>query len=101
MNLRKRKLNENCETNNLNDRSKLTPKKSTKTNDNKKFFNLIDYLNEPEWIDLLKDEFDKDYFKEINKFLNTQYRTKNIKPPIELVFNAFNLTKLSQVNWNF
>jgi hypothetical protein len=103
MNTRKRKLNANIESGNQIQsdmidltHEKVITKKPSKNED--KSFNLIDYLNENEWLDLLKEEFEKDYFKQINKFLNTQYKNKNIKPDLELIFNSFNSTKLSQVN---
>lgn len=107
MNLRKRKINDNKESE-LNDKQTnkidLTPEKKKTKNisikqEDKISFNLLDSLNEQEWLDFLKEEFEKDYFKEINKFLNTQYKNKNIKPSKELIFNAFNSTKLSQVTF--
>ncbi|MCR5027379.1 MAG: uracil-DNA glycosylase [Methanobrevibacter sp.] len=44
------------------------------------------------WDNLLKDEFEKDYFKKINEFIDVEYKTKTIYPPYEEIYNAFKLT---------
>ena len=49
------------------------------------------------WYELLKQEFDKDYFKSLQKFLNNEYATKTIYPKDKNVFNALNQTKYSDV----
>lgn len=41
------------------------------------------------WTDILKDEFNKEYFLKITSFLNHEYSKKEIFPPKELVFNIF------------
>lgn len=41
------------------------------------------------WTELLKDEFDKEYFSKIVDFLNNEYSRKTIFPPKELIFNIF------------
>lgn len=58
---------------------------------------IEDHLLDEEWRDLLKDEFKKKYFIEINNFLTKEYQEKVIKPPRELVFNAFNSTKIDNI----
>jgi hypothetical protein len=58
---------------------------------------IEDYLIEEEWRRLLKDEFEKDYFKKINLTIKQGYQKNINRPPKELVFNALNSTKLSQV----
>lgn len=60
--------------------------------------NIEDYLTCDRWRTLLKTEFKKPYFKEINRFLQLEYSTKTIYPPKELIFNAFNLTKFRKVS---
>ena len=45
-----------------------------------------------EWDELLKDEFNKKYFKKIMDFIDLEYNTKTIYPPYEDIFNAFKLT---------
>lgn len=49
------------------------------------------------WYELLKDEFEKDYFKSLQKFLKTEYATKTIYPQDKNVFNALNQTKYEDV----
>lgn len=45
---------------------------------------------DPSWETQVKDEFEKDYFIKLNKFVDTEYKTQEIFPPEELIFNAFN-----------
>ncbi len=49
------------------------------------------------WFELLKPEFEKDYFKNLQKFLDKEYSSYTIYPKIENVFNALNLTKFCDV----
>lgn len=49
------------------------------------------YLN-TNWQNLLKDEFDKDYFKELQEFIKQEEKKHTIYPPEDEVFSAFNLT---------
>jgi len=49
------------------------------------------------WYELLKQEFDKEYFKKLQAFLKTEYATKTIYPEDKNVFNALNQTKYSNV----
>ena len=58
------------------------------------YSNLISYLD-PEWQELLKDELNSLNFAKIISFLNSQNTT--IYPPKELIFNAFNLCKPSNL----
>lgn len=60
-------------------------------------FKIEEYLTDPEWKDLLKDEFEKDYFKKINSILDDGYKKNIVRPSKDLVFRALNLTKISQV----
>ena len=39
----------------------------------------------------------EDYFKELEKKLIADYKNKQIFPPRELIFNAFNLTPFNKV----
>lgn len=50
-----------------------------------------------DWDILLKDEFNKDYFKNLEKFVLNEYNTKTIYPPFGDIFNAFKLTPFSEV----
>jgi len=49
------------------------------------------------WFDLLKDEFEKDYFKNLQKFLDEEYSKFTIYPKVENIFNALNLVKFENV----
>ena len=49
------------------------------------------------WYELLKSEFDKDYFKKLQNFLKNEYNTKTIYPQDKNVFNALNQTKYEDV----
>lgn len=49
------------------------------------------------WYDLLKDEWNKGYFKSLQEFLKTEYNTRTIYPKVENVFNALNLIKYDDV----
>ena len=49
------------------------------------------------WFELLKDEFQKQYFLNLQNFLNAEYKSKTIYPPQEKVFNALNQTKFDDV----
>ncbi|HWY37795.1 MAG TPA: uracil-DNA glycosylase [Bacteroidia bacterium] len=49
------------------------------------------------WLDLLKDEFNKDYFVKLKQFLLQEKSAHRVFPPGNLIFNAFNLTPLDKV----
>lgn len=50
-----------------------------------------------DWNDLLKDEFDKPYYRKIHDFLVTQYNTKTIYPDKYDIFNALHFTPYKDV----
>ena len=62
-------------------------------------FKVEEFLTDPEWKTLLKDEFEKDYFKEINKLLSQAYKKNLVRPAKNQIFHAFNLTPLKNVNY--
>lgn len=45
------------------------------------------------WDELLKEEFEKPYFKELLEFVQEEYRQKTIYPKQTEIFNAFRYTK--------
>ncbi|WP_308652589.1 uracil-DNA glycosylase [uncultured Anaerococcus sp.] len=45
-----------------------------------------------DWDLILKDEFEKEYFKKIEIFLDRAYKDKNIYPPREEIFKALELS---------
>ena len=49
------------------------------------------------WDTILKDEFDKEYFKELMKFIKEEYKTKTIYPKQNEVFNAFRYTSFENL----
>ncbi len=49
------------------------------------------------WATLLKDEFEKPYFKELQTFLEEEYNSHEIYPPMENIFNALNTVKYEDV----
>lgn len=49
------------------------------------------------WKDVLKDEFNKDYFIQLIDFVEKEYQTKTIYPPKEQIFSAFNYTSLENL----
>ncbi len=59
--------------------------------------NLADFLIEKDWKELLETEFQKNYFIQLEKYLIGEYEKGVVRPPKELIFNAFNLTKFNEV----
>lgn len=45
-----------------------------------------------DWDEILKDEFEKEYYKKMRNFLINEYKTKIIYPKPEEIFTAFKLT---------
>lgn len=52
---------------------------------------------EDSWKLVLKDEFEKEYFKELTTKVKASYLSKSVFPPPKLVFNAFALCPFDQV----
>ena len=50
-----------------------------------------------DWDKLLKEEFDKEYFKELLQFVKKEYKEKTIYPKQNEVFNAFRYTDISNL----
>lgn len=50
-----------------------------------------------DWLEALKDEFKKDYYKQLFEKVNEEYWTRLIFPPANDIFNAFHLTPLKDV----
>jgi uracil-DNA glycosylase len=49
------------------------------------------------WQDLLKDEFDKEYYLKLRQFLITEYKTTTIYPNMGDIFNALEYTPYENV----
>ena len=49
------------------------------------------------WDEVLKDEYHKDYFKNLVKIIRKEYQTKEIYPKANEVFKAFKLTDYDDI----
>lgn len=49
------------------------------------------------WLNILHNEFESDYFKNIQNFLKTEYATHTIYPAMENIFNALNYCKYDDI----
>jgi hypothetical protein len=96
MELRKRKSNLKSETELPQLKKKPIPNDQN-VNVNKKDWKIENFLLDSEWKSFLDDEFQKEYFVEMNKFLEKGYNKKIFLPNETLVFNAFNSTNINQV----
>ena len=56
---------------------------------------MVQFYNE--WDMLLKDEFQKDYYKRLRDFLKQEYSTQTIYPDMYHIFNALQSTSYSEV----
>ena len=45
-----------------------------------------------DWLEILKDEFEKDYYLKLRQFLINEYKTQTIYPPMNEIFSALNYT---------
>jgi uracil-DNA glycosylase len=54
-------------------------------------------LLDSSWKELLSDEFQKKYFLELLQFLKVEYNKHVVYPPVNHIFEAFNLTSLKDV----
>lgn len=52
---------------------------------------------ENDWLEPLKPEFSKDYYKSLYKKIREEYASQLIFPPSDEIFSAFDLTPLSEV----
>ena len=50
-----------------------------------------------DWNDLLKDEFNKEYYQKLRSFLSLEYKTKTIYPDKYDIFNALHFTPYKDV----
>ena len=50
-----------------------------------------------DWMEALKEEFKKTYYKNLFQTVNAEYRSNRIFPPADDIFNAFHLTPLKDV----
>lgn len=57
----------------------------------------MDVKIEESWKEVLKDEFEKPYFKILTDFVRKEYQTQTVYPPAKLIFNAFDLCPFDKV----
>ena len=50
-----------------------------------------------DWLPALGEEFRKPYYKTLYEFVRQEYKTAQVFPPSDDIFNAFHLTPLNQV----
>lgn len=57
----------------------------------------MDVKIDDSWKEILKKEFEKDYFINLTNFVRNEYQTKTIYPPASKIFSAFNHTSFEDV----
>ncbi|MGV0924662.1 uracil-DNA glycosylase [Empedobacter tilapiae] len=57
----------------------------------------MDVKLDTSWKEVLKNEFEKDYFKTLTDFVRNEYKTKTIYPPASKIFSAFDNTSFDDV----
>lgn len=50
-----------------------------------------------DWQEILQDEFEKDYYKELRKFVAKEYSTQIVYPPVDEVMTAFHTVPYHKV----
>ncbi len=56
---------------------------------------MIKFANS--WDEILKDEFNREYYQNLRKFLKEEYSSRPIYPPMYDIYNAFKLTDYNDV----
>ena len=57
----------------------------------------MDIKIEKSWKNLLSDEFEKEYFKNLTDFVKSEYQTQTVYPPGSKIFNAFDFCSLDNL----
>jgi uracil-DNA glycosylase len=57
----------------------------------------MDVKIEQGWKELLAEEFEKEYFRQLTDFVREEYRRKRVYPPAGLIFNAFDCCPFDRV----
>lgn len=50
-----------------------------------------------DWLEIFQEEFKKTYYKKLFATVNLEYRTKQVFPPADDLFNAFHMTPMHEV----
>lgn len=61
------------------------------------YFGNMDVQMEKSWKEILKDEFEKPYFKELASFVKEEYLSGTVYPHPKNIFSAFDLTPFNEV----
>ncbi len=56
---------------------------------------MVNFGNE--WDEVMKGEFDKEYYLKLRRFLKREYFTQTVYPPMENIFNAMKTTSYNDV----
>lgn len=56
---------------------------------------MVNFGNE--WDEVMKGEFDKEYYLNLRRFLKREYFTQTVYPPMENIFNAMKTTSYNDV----
>lgn len=52
---------------------------------------------DPSWHEVLKDQFEESYFKELTDFVKKEYKNETVYPPPKFIFRAFDLCPFEKV----
>lgn len=58
----------------------------------------MDVRIEPSWKEALKEEFEKEYFRNLTEFVKDEYKKTAIYPPPKFIFHAFDLCPFEKVS---
>lgn len=58
---------------------------------------MKDIRLEDSWKDLLKEEFEKEYFQNLREFIREEYKSKSIFPQAKFIFRALDLCPVGKV----
>ncbi len=50
-----------------------------------------------EWLDAMRPEFSKPYYKDLYRFVVNEYKTQTVYPPADQIYNALHLTPLHKI----
>ena len=59
---------------------------------------MYELLTDPDWRSYLAPCFNTDNFRQMEKWVQDEYKKNEVFPPKQLIFNAFNLTPFSDVS---
>lgn len=60
-------------------------------------FNVLDLITEDSWTRILKEDRTNQYIRNLSKYLETEWKTKQIFPPKDRIFASINLLPFEKV----